>query len=523
MQMQDPDVIVIGAGVGGLTAAALLARRGRRVLCLERHEMPGGCAGWFHERGYNLAVGATLATGLEPGGLHDQIYRELGEPLPRHVPLRTAMDLHLPLPEGHRARRVAVHTDRGAWRAERARAFGDAHDAFWAELQRLAEAGYRLAASRAVLPLRSARDLLDDARAALSPGGPGPLGALAVLRAGQETLGQALARHGAADPLHRACLEAQVVDAAQSHADACPLAQAALALEIYRFGCQHVFGGLGQIARDLTRALRRAGGKLKVRCAAEGLLVERGRVCGVVAGGRELRARQVIAAVPPELVAPWLPAELGGRLAPRLRTRRAPAGADTGEAGELHEWGAFTLYLGIAAEAAAHLPPDRLHHLVVGDLGQPMDEGNSVFLSLSHPEDRHRAPPGRRALTISTHTRVAPWWALGEAAYLRRRATYSERLLDAAEVALPGLRRGLDLCLPGTPRTFARFTGRPEGRVGGTPQTLRSANLRAPGHRGEIPGLWFGGDAVWPGQGVVGVSLSAAHLARSVDRALAGA
>jgi len=45
--MPDYDVIVIGAGNGGLTASASLAKRGARVLLLERHNLPGGCATSF--------------------------------------------------------------------------------------------------------------------------------------------------------------------------------------------------------------------------------------------------------------------------------------------------------------------------------------------------------------------------------------------------------------------------------------------------------------------------------------------
>lgn len=56
--MNDYDVIVIGAGIGGLTAAALLAKRGLRVLVLEQHDKPGGCCqSWervVHHRGQRL-------------------------------------------------------------------------------------------------------------------------------------------------------------------------------------------------------------------------------------------------------------------------------------------------------------------------------------------------------------------------------------------------------------------------------------------------------------------------------------
>lgn len=41
------DVIVIGAGNGGLTAASVTAKQGLRTLLIERHNLPGGCATGF--------------------------------------------------------------------------------------------------------------------------------------------------------------------------------------------------------------------------------------------------------------------------------------------------------------------------------------------------------------------------------------------------------------------------------------------------------------------------------------------
>jgi phytoene dehydrogenase-like protein len=41
------DVLVVGAGIAGLTAAALLAKQGRSVVLLEAHHQSGGCAGTF--------------------------------------------------------------------------------------------------------------------------------------------------------------------------------------------------------------------------------------------------------------------------------------------------------------------------------------------------------------------------------------------------------------------------------------------------------------------------------------------
>ncbi|MGA1625872.1 MAG: FAD-dependent oxidoreductase, partial [Prochlorothrix sp.] len=46
------DIIVIGSGVGGLTAGALLARYGYRVLVCEAHSVPGGAAHGFDRSGF---------------------------------------------------------------------------------------------------------------------------------------------------------------------------------------------------------------------------------------------------------------------------------------------------------------------------------------------------------------------------------------------------------------------------------------------------------------------------------------
>ena len=76
--MKTPHTVVIGAGIGGLTAAALLYQAGHQVTVLEAHVYPGGCAGTFYHQGFRFDAGATLAGGFSPGGPHARLAEVLG-------------------------------------------------------------------------------------------------------------------------------------------------------------------------------------------------------------------------------------------------------------------------------------------------------------------------------------------------------------------------------------------------------------------------------------------------------------
>jgi all-trans-retinol 13,14-reductase len=65
----EPDVVVVGAGLGGLTTAAYLAAAGRRVVVVDRHYVAGGNATVFTHDGYEFDVGVHYLGDCEPGGL----------------------------------------------------------------------------------------------------------------------------------------------------------------------------------------------------------------------------------------------------------------------------------------------------------------------------------------------------------------------------------------------------------------------------------------------------------------------
>jgi all-trans-retinol 13,14-reductase len=71
------DVIIIGAGLGGLTAGAKLSREGKKVLLIEQHSQPGGCATTFKRGPFTLEVGLHEMDGPSPHDMKTRIFNEL--------------------------------------------------------------------------------------------------------------------------------------------------------------------------------------------------------------------------------------------------------------------------------------------------------------------------------------------------------------------------------------------------------------------------------------------------------------
>lgn len=498
------DVIVIGAGIGGLTAAALLAHSGQRVLLLEGHLEPGGCASSFRRKrpdgsAYVFDVGATLFGGFQPGGAHDWVGRRLGIRFPV-VELEPAMQVWLP------DRVVTRVGDPAAWAQERRTVFPEQApqaERFWQHQERLAAISWRFAARYPPMPPETTGDLLR-----LLPAIRPEL--LALLPHLARTVGHELRRCGVNDRALRAFIDAQLLISAQVTADECAWLFGSVALDLARQGVFYAEGGAWTIARTLADACIRDGGEVYYRTWVTRILVENGQAVGVqTSTGEEFRARQIIA----NLTLSDVLRLLGDAAPPALRrtVRATPAG-----------WGAFMLYLGVDAAA---FPPDLCeHHQIVCDYDTPLGEGNSVFLSLHPAFDTSRAPPGQRAVTISTHTHLEPWWtakAQGRAVYEERKAVLAEKLLCAAERVLPALRQHIRYQQSGTPVTFQRYTRRERGMVGGFGQRPQQSGFASLGIRAaRVPGLWLVGDTTFPGQSSAAVTQSGIRVWREVLRTL---
>ncbi len=494
------DVIIIGAGIGGVTAAALLAHSGQHVLLLEGHLGPGGCTSSFQRKrpdgsSYVFDVGATLFGGFQPGGAHDWVAQRLGIRFPV-VRLEPAMQVWLP-------DRVITRTGNPQrWRAERQAAFPEQAaqaERFWQHQERLADISWRFATHFPPIPPETPGDLLR-----LIPALRPEL--LTLLPHLPRTVAHELRRYSLTDQALRTFIDAQLLISAQVTADACAWPFGSVALDLARQGVFYAEGGAWTIARTLADACIRDGGEVHYHTWVTRILLEHGCAAGVQTQTGEIyRARHVIANL-----TIWDVQRLLDTATPAALERATQRIPDT--------WGAFVLYLGVDAAA---IPPDLCaHHQIVYDYAAPLGEGNSVFLSLHPAFDTSRAPPNQRALTISTHTRPEQWWiarSAGRAAYTEHKEQLTRQMLQAVERVLPNIRQHIRYQQSGSPVTFQRYTRRERGMVGGPGQRPQQSGFASLGIRAaHVPGLWLVGDSTFPGQSSAAVTQSGIHVWRTV-------
>jgi C-3',4' desaturase CrtD len=489
MSQPSSRVIVIGAGIGGLTAAALLAQAGCAVVVLEAQAYAGGCAGTFTHKDYRFEAGATVAGGFHPGGPHAVAGERLKLiwPVKAHDP---AWVVHLP------DRSVALTHDN----QDVIRQFPSS-ERFWEHQSRLADLGWSMSAAGLPWPPTSLSELLRLARVGVShlPAD------LLLLPLALRTASQWVAQHGLAQdiPFNR-FIDAQLLISAQTTGQHANAVYSATALDLARQGVYHVEGGIGGLADALVEKIESLGGEVRFRQRVTHIHTEAGRATGVtVQQGRRGKTDEFLPAdILLANLTPWSLDSLLGEDSP-ARLRREVQSRAVG-------YGAFALHLGLDAGKIPVGCPD--HHQVVSQMTGPMGEGSTVFISMSPAWDSSRAPTGMRAATVTTHTLVQPWWDVlkaDPAAYAARKADYAERMLTTIERALPGFRSAVELILPGSPITYQFYTDRHMGMVGGFPQ---KSLLTARGPRTGIRNLRLVGDSIFPGQSTAGVTLGAMRV-----------
>ncbi|WP_432541157.1 phytoene desaturase family protein [Kineococcus sp. SYSU DK002] len=479
-------VVVVGAGFGGLSAAARLAALGHDVEVFEQGPEVGGKLGWFSRDGFSFDTGPSLLT--LPAVQRD-LFLKTGTPIEdvldvvpldpvAHYRFGDGTELDLP---GGGLPAVARALDE---------ALGGGAGAQWTAFQRRAARIWDVAREPFLeSALEGPRTLLALARDTSALRTVAPWSSL-----------RGLGRTYLRDPRLRTLLD-RYATYSGSHPAKAPAALATVPFVEQAFGAWYVRGGLHLLAQAVAERARERGARIRTHTPVVRVLETGGRASGVeLADGTRVRADVVVSAVD----AAGLYGELLPR--PRLRPRR-----------RLRSSSGFVLLLALEGRT-----PGLRHHTVLfpedydaefADLaaGRPVADP-TVYVSA--PDDPALRPDeDSEAWFVLVNAPVhdpggGTDWRDGELV-----ARHAELVL--ATMA----RRGLDVrdrvrwSEVRTPADLAERTGSDGGAIYGTASNgARSAFLR-PANRSPVPGLFLVGGTAHPGGGLPLVGLSARIVA----------
>ncbi len=491
----DYDSIIIGAGLGGLTAAAKLAKEGQKVLVLEQHNVPGGCATTFQRRKFTVEVGLHEMDGFGENSFKKQIFDEFG--------VFDGVEF-VRLPEFYRTvwkgADFVFPDNLEEAKNKLKKEFPDEADAIEKYFRFVTGLGKEINN----LPRTKTQKRIK-----------GPLFPLFYPKLVRSTLNTAA---GFMDKLfHDERLKMILLsNASYYHDDPYELSMfyfAAGQNSYYSDGSYFIKGGSQKLSDYLADYIRKQGGEVLLNCEVSAILVENEKAAGVTyrekkkKGTTEIKiyAGQIIANAAIPLVARKL---LSGESAHKLQQQTAKMKPGPS---------ILTVYLGFKK------PPKETgnqHYstFIIDDSVKSIkdisenshagfDKRSFVFVDYGMI-DSGLAPEGKATGVICTIDYASDWEDLDEKTYKGKKKEAGETLVSRLEKLLPGIKKTIEYQEVATPLTIARYTL----NTGGTPYGFaqipnQTAKKRLP-VKSIVPGLYFASAWSSPGGGFTGAILS---------------
>jgi len=491
------DAIVIGAGMGGLTAAALLAKRGLKTLLLEKEDQVGGYVVSFKRHGCLFDATGAFVGGCHEGGEFYQILNEIGAPKElEFIPIHHVRNIYPGFEISLRPGGFHSYTD------ALFDLFPQEENGLKTYLSMVERIGEEIKSYSEITTIQKIffpfyfRNLVRFHRSSHQT-------ILDNLFKGEE-IKMALHSLPVTEPPSR-------------------LSFLFLAVMINKALIEGVFypkGGMGKISEAMANAFLRSGGEIRLQTEADQILTRNGRAEGVLTkGGERFQAPLVISNINPNLSVKMLPVELRKLFAKKWSRLE-------------YSLSCFVLYLATDLDLREMGLPYFTYLRFLSDLEEEdrmlrkgeIPQSPTLMVSIPTMLDPSLAPPGQHILSVLINVPYhyqAKWGGGDLEKYRHIKEDFSQKILHQLESKLiPGLRSHLLFYEAATPLTLERYTGNEMGAMYGlasTPQQV--GNLRPP-HQTPIPGLFQVGHYTRPSHGIVGASLSGFIGARIILKKL---
>lgn len=521
------DVAIVGSGLGGLVAGALLAKAGLSVAVFEAHYTAGGCATQF-SRGpkrarYHFDVGLHYVGDCGEGGAIPTMLRDAGVSGVRFRPMDPDGFDRLVFPD-HELR---IPADVGLYRDRLV-------DMFPRE-RRAIDRYVRLV--RAVM--RATRQMERRGRPRLTEVVPLAIAGLRLAPHRSSTMQAVFESIGMRDPRLRALVLGQSGDYGLPPSRVSALLHMGLAGHYFR-GAYYPEGGGQVIADGLAARIEALSGTVHLRTPVERILVEGGRAVGLrleaKAGDapRDVRADLVISN-----------ADYKRTLLDLVGREHLPAGvAARTERAEMAA-AIFMTFLGVRGELAgmgAHniwqFDSYDMEAFYRDDLARPITPQGCYVTSATHKDPanaRHHAPSGVTSVEVmtlvpsalsrfgATRGSALDWSYTESSAYVETKRRVEEDMIARLDRLFPGAAERVVFRESATPVTHVRYTRAEDGTGYGLACTPEQFMAGRPGYRGPIEGLYLAGASTRSGHGIVGAMASGRAAASVVlrDRARA--